>query len=155
MEASDRIYSILEEAKKLAQEFRLLTGKPLGVTGEIAEFEAARLLGVQLSPARQAGYDAIEEVGGVERRLQIKARCILKPGAPSGRLGAISIEKEFDAVLLVLLDNELNATAIFEAERAAVIDAIMKPGSRARNERRSLAINQFKAISNLRWPAPA
>jgi len=58
MERRDRIMEILDDAKKLAQEYRTLTGKPLGVTGEIAEYEAARILGLELTPARQAGYDA-------------------------------------------------------------------------------------------------
>jgi hypothetical protein len=57
-----RIMEILRDAKKLAQEYRTLTGKPLGITGEVAEYEAARLLGVQLTPARQAGYDAIDKI---------------------------------------------------------------------------------------------
>ena len=49
---------LLKEAKELAREYYGLTGKPLGVTGEVAEYEAARLLGLELTPARQAGYDA-------------------------------------------------------------------------------------------------
>ena len=32
-----RIMQILGEAKKLAQEYYALTGKPLGITGEVAE----------------------------------------------------------------------------------------------------------------------
>jgi hypothetical protein len=43
MDPSDRIMEILHDAKKLAQEYRALTGKPRGVTGEVAEYEAARL----------------------------------------------------------------------------------------------------------------
>jgi hypothetical protein len=39
---------ILRETKKLAQEYRTLTGKPLGITG-VAEYEAARILGVELT----------------------------------------------------------------------------------------------------------
>jgi hypothetical protein len=57
---------ILRQAKKLAQEYRSLTGKPLGITGEVAECEAARLLGVELTPARQAGYGAVELRSGLE-----------------------------------------------------------------------------------------
>ena len=56
----NRIMEALRKAKKLAQEYRTLTGKPLDITGEVAEYEAARPLGVQLTPARQAGYDAVE-----------------------------------------------------------------------------------------------
>ena len=70
MSEEQRILAILSAAKKLAQEYRALTGKPLGVTGEVAEYEAARLLGVELTPARNAGYDAIRRTDG--RRFQIK-----------------------------------------------------------------------------------
>jgi hypothetical protein len=75
MSDADQIFAILREAKRLAQEYRRLTGKPLGVTGEVAEYEAARILGVKLTPARQSGYDAIEEKDGTIRKLQIKGRC--------------------------------------------------------------------------------
>ncbi len=37
----DEILEILKEAKVLARRFYRLTGKPLGVTGEVAEYEAA------------------------------------------------------------------------------------------------------------------
>src|SRR3954468_11199086 len=87
-----RIMEILGEAKKLAQEYRRLTGKPLGITGEVAEYEAARILGVELTPARQAGYDATENKDGAVRRLQIKGRCLLENCKPRQRLSSIRIE---------------------------------------------------------------
>ena len=146
-----RIMAILREAKKLAQEYRTLTGKPLGITGEVAEYEAARILGVELMAARQAGYDAIERNNRSTRRLQIKGRCLLpncKPGQPLGR---IDVTKEWDAALMVLLDENYEAFEIHEAERAAVLAALAKPGSKSRNERGALGVNQFKRIGRLRW----
>lgn len=151
MDPSDRIMEILHDAKKLAQEYRALTGKPLGVTGEIAEYEAARLLNLELTPARQAGYDATESVNGATRRLQVKGRCILQDAKPGQRIGRIDIKKDFDAVLLVLLDHEFNATEIWEAERDAVITTLTAPGSRSRNERGALGVSKFKAIGKIRW----
>jgi len=144
-----RIVAILSEAKKLAQEYRELTGRPLGLTGEVAEYEAARLLKLELAPARTAGYDAIRKADG--RRFQIKGRCILPGAKPGQRIGKIDVRKDFDAVLLVLMDKNLNAFAIYEADRAPVIDALMAPGSRARNERGALGVNRFKSISQLVW----
>ena len=88
----------------MAQEYRALTGKPLGITGEVAEYEAARILGIELTPARQAGYDGIERHKGGMRRLQVKGRCVLGNSKPSQRLSKIQVDKEWDAVLLVLLD---------------------------------------------------
>jgi hypothetical protein len=147
-----RILEILREAKKLAQEYRALTGKPLGITGEVAEYEAARLLGVELTPARQAGYDAIEHRGKATRRLQIKGRCLLPGSKPGQRLGSIDITKDFDAVLMVLLDENFDAFEIYEAQRADILKALSAPGSKARNERGALGVRKFKAIGRQRWP---
>jgi hypothetical protein len=59
---SDRaeLLELVEQAKKLATRYQQLTGKPLGITGEIAEYEAAAILGLDLHAARTAGYDATE-----------------------------------------------------------------------------------------------
>lgn len=149
MSEEQRILAILSAAKKLAQEYRALTGKPLGVTGEVAEYEAARLLGVELTPARHAGYDAIRRSDG--RRFQIKGRCLLPGCKPGQRLGSIDIGKEFDAVLMVLLDENLDATGIYEADRNPVIKALTAPGSKARNERGALAVSKFRSIGRLVW----
>lgn len=155
MPKDDAVRRILGEAKKLAQEYRKLTGKPLGITGEVAEYEAAHILGVELTPARQKGYDALEHVDGGARRLQIKGRCVLDDSKPGQRVGSISVEKEWDAVVLVLLDKNLDAVEIYEAERPAVVAALKEPGSKARNERGALGVNKFKSIGTLRWRKPA
>jgi hypothetical protein len=144
-----RILAILSSAKKLALDYRALTGKPLGVTGEVAEYEAARLLGIELAPARNAGYDAVRRNDG--RRFQIKGRCMLSGSQPGRRLGSIDVGKEFDAVLMVLLDENLNATEIYEADRNPVIAALTAPGSKARNERGALAVSKFRSIGRLVW----
>jgi hypothetical protein len=145
------VLEVLRKAKLLAQRYRKLTAKPLCITGEVAEYEAARVLGVKLTPARNTGFDATERKNGSIRRLQIKGRCLLSSCKPGQRLGSIDIEKEFDAVLMVLLDENFDATAIYEAERDAVIKAIKEPGSKSRNERWALGVNKFKAIGKLRW----
>lgn len=152
---ADSVIEILAEAKKLAQRYRTLTGKPLGITGEVAEYEAARILGVQLTPARQAGYDATEIREGKVFRLQIKGRCVLEGSKRGQRMGSLDIKKEFDAVLLVLLDGNFDATAIYEAPREAVVAALMKPGSKSRNERGALSVSKFKSLACVRWQREA
>lgn len=149
---SEEVMEILASAKALAQRYRVLTGKPLGIAGEVAEFEAARLLGIQLVEARQAGHDATRIEDGVLKKLQIKGRCVPPGSSKSQRLGSIDIEKDFDAVLLVLMDEYFNTTAIYEAERAPIVDAITKPGSKARNERGQLAVGSFISMARKAWP---
>jgi len=139
-----RVMEILREAKKLAQEYRILTGKPLGITGEVAEYEVARLLRLQLTPARQAGYDAVEQINGQTRRFQIKGRCLLPGCKPGQRVGSIDTKKEWDAVLLVLLDQDFETLEIYEAQREEVVHALLAPGSRARNERGALTSLSFR-----------
>jgi hypothetical protein len=147
---AQRILQILAAAKTLAREYRALTGRPLGVTGEVAEGEAARLLGLTLTPARTAGYDAIRESDG--RRYQVKGRCLPPRAKPGQRIGSIDVNSEFDAVLLVLLDERLETLGIWEADRAAVVAALTAPGSRARNVRGALGVAQFKRIARRVWP---
>jgi hypothetical protein len=54
--------------------------------------------------------------------------------------------------LLVLLDEDFDATAIYEADRAAIEAALLEPGSKARNERGALAVSKFKSIGRKIWP---
>lgn len=127
---------LLCQAKGIAKEYYRLTGRPLGITGEVAEFEAARILGLELAAVRQVGFDAVRRVSNdAVVRLQIKRRCFGLDAKPGQRIGAIQLSKEWDAVLLVLLDRDLEAREIWEADREAITAALTKPGSVARNER--------------------
>jgi hypothetical protein len=78
--------------------------------------------------------------------------CVHFPRRLGQRVPRIDIAKAFDAVLLVLLDENFDATAIYEAERSAVIETLTAPGSRVRNERGAMAISKFKAIGRKVWP---
>ena len=142
------VTELLERVKAVAREYRELTGRPLGCTGEVAELEAASILGLSLAEVRQAGYDATGPDG---RRIQIKGRCVLPSSKPGQRVGSINCKHDWDTLMLVLLDEDLNATAIHEADRAAVVAALEVPGSKARNERGALAVSQFKSIGRLVW----
>jgi hypothetical protein len=64
------------------------------------------------------------------------------------RLGSIDTTRDWDAVLMVLLDGN------FEAHRADVLRELSVPGSKARNERGTLSVRKFKTIGRLRWRLP-
>ena len=53
--AARRVCAILADARSLAAEYYQLTGKPLGVTGKVAEYVAAEMLGLALAPPRTPG----------------------------------------------------------------------------------------------------
>jgi len=148
-----KLIRLLSEAKRLAKRYYDLTERPLGVTGEVAEYEAIRHLHLRPAPVRQPGYDAEGKVrNGGRERLQIKGRCFPDKVNPGARMGAIDLSKPWDAVLLVLLDADFDATAIYRAERAAVRAALLAPGSKSRNQRGQLSVSKFKSIGRRVWP---
>ena len=151
-----RIRDILHEVKPLAAEYYRLTGKPLGVTGEVAEAAAADLLGLKLADARTEGYDAIRITPtGEQQRIQIKGRALGEKPKLGQRLGRIKTGAPCDRILLVLLDAAtLDPTEMWEADYADVIERLAEPGSKARNERGALSLRDFKKLHGASqvWP---
>ena len=141
---------ILEEVRVLAVEYYKLTGKALGVTGEIGEFEAAEKMGLDLEPALTKGYDATRNEGSY-RKIQIKSRWKYD-GKAWGRVSKIDDSKEFDSVMLVLMRDNYEVHEIWEAGRQVVIDRLDESGSKSRNERRQMGVSQFKSIAEKVWP---
>ncbi|SPE44291.1 conserved hypothetical protein [Candidatus Sulfotelmatobacter sp. SbA7] len=123
------VREILATVKPLGAEYYRLTGKPLGVTGEVAEYVAAETLGLTLVPARTVGYDALRG----EERIQIKGRAYGANAKPGQRMSRIKLDAPCDTVLLVLLDNAtLEAHEMWEAPYASVCECLARPGSKAR-----------------------
>ncbi len=144
---TDLLRGVMQDATKLAKQYRQLTGKPLGITGEVGEFLAAELLGLRLTNARCPGYDAIAPDG---RRIQIKTRCLPPDAKLSQRLGCIKLDCEWDTVVLVLINDDFECTAVYEALRGDVERELRKPGSKAR-ARGALGVRKFMSIARPAW----
>jgi hypothetical protein len=128
---TDRVEQILAEAKKLAVEYYRLTGKLLGVTGEVAEYVASKTMHLQLAPPRTPGYDATRQTGDRIEHIQIKGRAF-KPGK-SQKLGKLKLASTCDIAMMVLLHVEtVEATEIWEAPFSVVRTRLAVPGSKAR-----------------------
>jgi hypothetical protein len=131
----------------LAVEYEQVVGRPLGVTGELAELEAARILGLTPLEVRHPGADAVDARG---KRIQIKGRK-LKDGK-QGMTGMLKATAACDAVVLVLFDDEFRATQIWQADYRTIDRALRRPGSKGRNVRRQLAVSKFRALGTRVWP---
>ena len=148
--AETAIADVLAQIKPLAVEYYRLTGKPLGITGEIGEFEVARLLNLELERARSTGYDATDQS---QRRYQIKTRSLSLDDAgrwKSNMTGKLN-NKEWDAALLAVMNREFEMLEIWEADRSDVDHELNRPGSKGRNERRMLPLSKFMEIGRLRF----
>lgn len=154
-DAASRVRAILAAVRPLAAEYYVLTGKPLGVTGEVAEFAAAECLGLELTVARTAGFDAIRHSSSGPVRIQIKGRACPEHASGGQRIGRIKLDSECDIVLLVLLAAAtLEPRDMWEAPFSSVAARLAEPGSRARNERGALSVSDFKRLSGACqvWP---
>jgi len=142
---------LIAEARRLAAEYRRATGRPLaGVSGEIAEHDAARLLDLELCSERPGGWDAIGRGRRAGKRIQIKARAIFDERKSGQRIGQLKLDKEWDSVVLVLFDENFEPFEIWEAERPDVEEAVAASrGARAR--RGALSVARFKRIGRLVW----
>lgn len=137
-----RLLDVLRHVKTLSVQHHQLTGKPLGVTGEIAEFEAARLLGLTLAAARTPAFDAHRG----EERIQIKGR-VFKGTYAGQRMGYVKRASGCDALVLVLLDGAtMDAREIWEASPSDV--AVLQE----QEATRGIPIARFVKTARCVWP---
>ena len=148
------LYSVdklISEACRIAAEYRRATGKPLGISAEIARHDACTYL--KLEPQEDAiGYDAIglkDEREGV--RFQIKGRAIFDEKKGGQRLGQIKVDQDWDNILLVLMDEEFETTEIYQASREKLLDDIDEAGSNKRKKRGAMSVARFKHLAQLVW----
>lgn len=149
------VYSVdklMGEARRLAAEYRRATGQPLAVSGEIAKYDAARLLDLEVVQDPALGYDAVGKSGErAGRRVQIKGRAIFDESKGGQRIGQLRLDQEWDSVVLVLMDEEFEPFEIYETERAAIVDAVQENEGSKRSKRGAMSVAKFKIIGRLVW----
>lgn len=144
----------MAETRRLAAEYRRATGQPLPVTAEIARYDAARLMDLELNQdPQQGGYDAVGKSGEWEgKRIQIKGRAIFDEKKGGQRIGQIKADKDWDSIMLVLMDDELEPYEIYELDRSE-LEAIQaeEETSSKRAKRGAMSVAKFKIVSHLVW----
>lgn len=146
------VYSVdklISEARRIAAEYRRVTGKTLGgVSGEIAENDAARLLDLELCREKPGGYDAIGRNRREGKRIQIKGRAIFDESKSGQRIGQIKADQEWDSIMLVLMDENFEPFEIYEADR----DVVMQESAAGkRSKRGAMSVAKFRNIAELVW----
>ena len=148
------VYSVdklISEARRLAKEYRMATGKTLPISGEIAINDAIRLLGMQAAEAGTQGFDATYDYRGKKLRVQIKGRAVFNEKKGGHKLGQLKLEQEWDAIILVIMDDEYESRELYLARREDIEEY-----SRNSNSRRgSLSLARFKIIGELVWDRDA
>ncbi len=143
---------LIEETRRLAREYRRTTGKPLpGVTGEIANFDATRLLGLDPVTDTTGGYDAVGREGPMAgKRVQIKGRAVFDSQRGNQRIGQLKLDKAWDLLALVLLDDAFEAEEIWLAERTT-LEQDLRAKSSDRGGKGALSLARFRHLGRAVW----
>ena len=141
IEITDEIYKTILKAIESAIKYENLTGRKLGITGEIGEILVCHKLGLKLlqNPI-SAGYDAIDIKGKEEVRYQIKSRKVNNRSL-GGVTGSFS-NHGFDFAVLVILDEDYKILKIYQADYKGLNPILERRG------RRNPTIKQFIAVSD-------
>jgi hypothetical protein len=139
---------LMSEARRLATEYRRVTGKTLPVSGEIAVNDAVRLLNLEPVSDQALGYDATLTRDGTPERFQIKARVVFDEAKGAHRLGELKLDKPWDTLLLVLMNSEYETVEIYAVPRALVIATL---AGRASQKKGTLTVPRIKIIGTRVW----
>lgn len=147
-----KVKPMIDGIKSSAAKYYEVTNRPLGVTGEIAEFEAIEKLNLHPVPPRQDGHDAIRKLDGKEFFIQIKGR-VVQPGAnKSQRVGTLKPQnKNWSSVVLVLLNEKFQVFEMWEAQRKDILKYMNGNPSIAISERGQISVSKFKALGKKIW----
>jgi hypothetical protein len=148
------VYSVdklIAEARRVAAAYRRTTGRALtGVSAEICQHDAARLLDLELCQPPVVGYDAVGRGARAGKRIQIKGRAIFDESRGGHRIGQLKLEQEWDSVLLVLMDENFDPFEIHEAERTDILRNLEQSAGR-RSKRGAMSVARFKNLGRLVW----
>ena len=130
-----KIKKVTVDAIKIAINYEKLTGRKLGITGEIGEILTCNKLNLKLltNPISE-GYDAIDKNN---KKYQIKTR----RGNPNkGRLSRFS-EHPFDYAILAILDDNYDITELWQVPFRKLKPAL------DRHPRRNPSVREFKRLA--------
>lgn len=133
---------LIEKIIGVSLEYKKRFGKNLGITGEVGEYKASRLLNLERAGGNiNKGFDAIDPKG---KKVQIKTRIYSRS---SERTSAFT-NFGFDYALLVLLSDKYEMTEIYKARCKDIREKIYSQSYK----RPALTIGDFKKLSKLIYP---
>ena len=146
------VSKLIAETRRLAADYKRATGTSLTVSSEIAKHDACEFL--QLRPAdsdSEGGFDAIGEFPDwLGLKIQIKGRAIFDESKSGQRIGQLKLDKNWDAVVLVLMNEDFETQEIYMAKRADVDQELNELDSKRQN-RGAMTVARFKHLARLVW----
>jgi len=137
---------LMEQTRFVAADYRNTTGQALPVTAELARFDAIDKLNLLKTP-KGFPYDAVDAEDQANRYL-IKGRVIFKGGKARQKLGQVSLDAEWDCLLMVIYDAEYQPVEIYQINRKIIESEL---ANSPKDKRGSMTVAKYKAIGKLVW----
>jgi len=141
---------LMSEARQLAANYRKATGKPLGISSEIAIHDVIRIMDLEIVETSTGGYDAIGKGTRAGKKIQIKGRTVSAEMKSNQRVGQLKVDQDWDSVMLVLLNEDYEPMEIYEAAHDNILEVVSHSNSNRRN-RGAMSVSKFKHIAELVW----
>jgi hypothetical protein len=137
---------LMSETRRLAAEYRRATGQTLPVSADLANHDAVRLLQMEKPEPPISGVDAIFQGLNV----QIKGRVLFTPQKKGLRIGQLNASGLWQAVILVVFNDNYEPQTIFQASRESLQETLENT---SKNSRGAITLERFKALSEIVWSA--
>jgi hypothetical protein len=145
------IDKLMQETRRLAAEYRQSTGQTLPISGELARYDAARLLKLLPLDKPLKSVDFMGSEGPLANQLiQIKSRVIFDKEKTGYRIGQLDVGANWQICALVLYQANYEPTAIYIATQAMIVETLSKRPTTAK-ARGLMSLAQFKRLANLIW----
>ena len=141
--SSYQISELMEQTRQLAADYRNSTGKTLPVGGEIALYDAARLLELNEPAQPMAGIDLMSS--DQSYRYQVKSRALFSGAKSAPRLGSINPNGDWTHILLVLMNESYDTTHLYTLSREVALSEANVGGKNA------MTVAKFKVIGDCIW----
>lgn len=145
------IDKLMQETRRLAADYRHNTGQTLPISGELARYDAARLLKLTPLQTPRKSVDFVGNEGPLANQLiQIKSRVIFDEHKSGYRIGQLDLGASWQICALVLYQANYEPFAIYVATQNTINETLAKRPEAARH-RGLMSLAQFKRLSNLVW----
>ncbi len=146
------VSKLIAQTRRLAADYKRATGISLAVSSEIAKHDACEFLQLKLADSEtEGGFDAIGDYSDWhDLKIQIKGRAIFDESKSGQRIGQLKLDKSWDAVVLVLMNEEFETQEIYMAKRREIEQELDVLKSKRQN-RGAMSIARFKHLARLVW----
>lgn len=141
------IDKLMQETRRLATQYRQSTGQTLPISGELARYDAARLLHLSADSKGTQGPIANQVV-------QVKSRVIFNEQKSGHRIGQLDLGGHWQICALVLYEANYEPFAIYIASHETILETQSNLANKTK-ARGAMSLAQFKRIAECVWTVEA